>query len=195
MRRPDGRGAGGPPRPLLRPRPGDPGRVGTASATPSGADAAFPACRPASLPAPATSAGPSPPAGLAAGLAADDSHVRGGTERVADRRFLARALACDRTDVAPNGPEGRSAAGTPAGEPGPSPAVSTLVFAALVFAALAGDPVPAKDAVRLSADGPKAVKSRRAAPDTSPAATANPTPPPDHDALPERVSALGTTLS
>ncbi|QDT17214.1 hypothetical protein [Alienimonas californiensis] len=168
-------------------------------------------------------------------LATASSEIGGAAVCVADRRFVARALAAGCTQWALNGPEEPVRCRTPAGEFGPSPAGTTLVFATL-----AGDPVPAEDAVRLTAAEPAAA-DRRTAPDTPDTPVAarngrashfacqtmtapkmprnrlaqnsngyrtngdanghavggeeNPDGPPDHDALLERVSALGSTLS
>ncbi len=136
-----------------------PGGAGSASATLSETDAAFLADRLTSLPGTSDERRPvtleakdgsfliraADEGGTPVELATSDSHVRGEAVCVADRRFVARALACGCTDIALNGPEEPVRCRTPAGELGPSPNVTTLVFATL-----AGDPVPAKDAVRLT---------------------------------------------
>ncbi|MFH5802778.1 hypothetical protein [Alienimonas sp. DA493] len=159
-------------------------------------------------------------------LATGSSQVTGTAICVADRRFVARALTNGCTDLAMFGPE--EPVRCDAGGDGPGTTV--------VFATLAGDPVPAKDAVRLTANAPAAT-NRQTAPDTPDAVRdahvthpapqkraspqmprnritqnlngyttnrsnghavrgdENPDGPPDHDALLERVSALGGTLS
>ncbi|MFH5806670.1 hypothetical protein [Alienimonas sp. DA493] len=78
-------------------------------------------------------------------LVTASSQVRGTAICVADRRFVARALATGCRKIVLNGPEEPvrcDAAGD--GRPGTT----------LVFATLAGDPVPAKDAVRLTGEAP-----------------------------------------
>ncbi|MFH5806828.1 hypothetical protein [Alienimonas sp. DA493] len=83
-------------------------------------------------------------------LATASSETRGGAVCVADRRFLARALAAGCTAWKLNGPEEPVRCDAPdAGDGRPGTTV--------VFATLAGDPVPAEDAVRLTADGPSSV--------------------------------------
>ena len=85
-------------------------------------------------------------------LATASSETRGAGACVADRRFLARALASGCTEWALNGPEEPVRCDAPAagdGRPGTT----------VVFATLAGDPVPAADAVRLTADGPASAAS------------------------------------
>ncbi|NNJ24334.1 hypothetical protein [Alienimonas chondri] len=160
-------------------------------------------------------------------LATASSQVTSKAICVADRRFVARALANGCTEIVLNGPEVPvrcDAAGTET--------LSTTV----VFATLAGDPVPAKDAVRLTADEPTnsapqraaetpvAVREGRSSQPASPTRNVpvmprnriaqhatgyttngsnghavrgdeNPDGTPNHDALLERVSALGSTLS
>ncbi len=97
-------------------------------------------------------------------LATSDSRVRGKAVCVADRRFLARALACGCSNFALNGPEEPVRCRTPAGVLSPSPAVTTVVFATL-----AGGPVLPKDAVRLTADAQTVVTNILTTPDAFPA--------------------------
>ena len=158
-------------------------------------------------------------------LATTDSAVRGEAVCVADRRFLARGLAAGCRTIVLNGLEEPVRLDAP-GDTGIT----------VVFATLAGDPAPAKKAVRLIAGHPGGVESSTT-PDTpdaihpdrvsrpvpqkrnAPAMPRNriaesangyrtngsnghavrgddePNAAPDHDALLERVSALGSTLS
>ena len=161
-------------------------------------------------------------------LATGASTARGEAVCVGDRRFLTRSLSSGCTRIVLNGAE----------EPvrcdaaGPNDAGSVTV----VFATLAGDPVPAKDAVRIAAEAPTAAEALNTS-ETSVAAesgrisrnvsrtkkspemprnriadhangyhadgtngravrdTDEPNAAPDHDALLERVAALGGTLS
>ena len=76
-------------------------------------------------------------------LATASSNARGEAVCVADRRFLISALAAGCTRISANGPEEPVRMDTPDGA-----GVGTTV----VFATLAGDPVPATDAVRISVD-------------------------------------------
>ena len=207
-----------------------PGGVGAASVTLSDADAAFLADRLANLPGAGDERRPvtlqandgsfliraADEGGTPVELATGSSAVRGDAVCVADRRFLAGALTVGCMEITLNGPEEPVRCRTPAGELGPSPAATTLVFAAL-----AGDPVPAKDAVRVAADTRIAATNRRTAPDavrdipptSAPRRTIPVTPTnrlnghatnghaadgehgPDHDAVLARVAALGSTLS
>ena len=163
-------------------------------------------------------------------LATAPAATRGKATCVADRRFLARALSLGCTRIAANGPE------EPVRLDAPDGAGNS---ATVVFATLAGDTVPAKDAVRITDDVDEQDREENHAP---PAATARvrittnpatqkrndaPMPKnriaehangyrsnghangtnghavrgdesnaaPDHDALLERVAALGSTLS
>ncbi|QDT16637.1 hypothetical protein [Alienimonas californiensis] len=79
-------------------------------------------------------------------LTTADSDVRGAAICVADRRFVARALSAGCTQWVLNGPEEPVRCDAPAGDGQPGTTV--------VFATLAGDPVPADGAVRLTAEGP-----------------------------------------
>ena len=167
--------------------------------------------------------------GTAVELATAPAETRGKATCVADRRFLARALSLGCTRIAADGPEEPVRLDTPDGV-GNS--------ATVVFATLAGDPVPAKDAVRIAADAneqdpeethapPAATARGRTAPPTAPNRNDAPMPKnriaehangyrsnghangtnghpvrgdesnaaPDHDALLERVAALGGMLS
>ena len=158
--------------------------------------------------------------GVPVELATGSSAVRGEAVCVADRRFLARGLAAGCTALALNGPEEPVRMTTPAAGPG---------GVTVVFATLASDAVPAKDAVRIAAepaaeeaavpahapDAPAAPAAVREAPPTAPPRRTIPitpanrlnghatngtgaeaeTPPLDHDAVLERVAALGSTLS
>ncbi len=161
-------------------------------------------------------------------LATASSSVTGEAICMADRRFVARALSNGCTEIVLNGSE--------------EPVRCDVIGAdrpgtTIVFATLAGDPVSAKEAVRLTADDPANLAPAKTA--ESPVAACNvrvPQPtsqtrtaptmpsnriaqnqngyrtngganghavrgednsdsPPDHDALLERVSALGSTLS
>ena len=80
-------------------------------------------------------------------LATASSNARGEAVCVGDRRFLISALAAGCTEVALNGPE------EPVRCDAAGPNVERKVT--VVFATLAGDPVPAKDAVRIAADAPE----------------------------------------
>ena len=93
-------------------------------------------------------------------LATAPAETRGKATCVCDRRFLARALSLGCTRVAANGPEEPVRLDTPDG---------TGANATVVFATLAGDPVPAKDAVRIAADADERDREENHAP---PAATA-----------------------
>ena len=167
--------------------------------------------------------------GDAVELATAPAETRGKATCVCDRRFLVRALSLGCTRIAANGPEEPVRLDTPDG---------SGTNATVVFATLAGDAVPAKDAVRIAADvneqdreenhAPPAATARgRTAPPTTPKRNHAPMPKnriaehangyrsnghangtnghavrgdesnaaPDHDALLERVSALGSTLS
>ena len=167
--------------------------------------------------------------GTAVELATAPAETRGKATCVCDRRFLVRALSLGCTRIAANGPEEPVRLDTPDGA-GNS--------ATVVFATLAGDSVPAKDAVRIAADAdeqdpeethaPSAATARGRVTHTTTKRTPTPMPknriaehaddyrsnghvngtnghaargdetpdsPPDHDALLERVSALGSTLS
>ncbi|MEM9703505.1 MAG: hypothetical protein AAF907_13785, partial [Planctomycetota bacterium] len=158
-------------------------------------------------------------------LAAISSQAIGAAVCVADRRFLIRALAAGCMELALFGPDEPIRCRTPDGAgPGPDRTV--------VFATLTGDPAPATNAVRLTAD-PSAAVNMPGAPDTpdtrsisrdssltSSTQRTNPKMPrhpiaeqtnghaangadrqqesgvaPNHEALLERVSALGATLS
>ncbi|MFH5806306.1 hypothetical protein [Alienimonas sp. DA493] len=122
-------------------------------------------------------------------LATAYSEVRGGAVAVADRRFLARALAagCDR--IALHGPE-EPVRCDAAGDGGTT----------VVFATLAGDAVAASGAVRLTAEAPAP-----AAPATVPFRSPDPAPEmprsqqdapaADPEALLDRAAALTATLS
>ena len=94
--------------------------------------------------------------GVPVELATGSSAVRGETVCVADRRFLARGLAAGCTALALNGPEEPVRMATPASGPG---------GVTVVFATLAGDAVPAKDAVRVAAE-PAAAETAAAFTDT-----------------------------
>ena len=98
--------------------------------------------------------------GTAVELAAAPAETRGKAVCVADRRFLVRALSSGCTRLAVNGPEEPVRLDTPEGV---TPNVT------VVFATLAGDAVPAKDAVRIAAEEPAAA-AVAAPPDTSGAA-------------------------
>ena len=98
--------------------------------------------------------------GNAVELATAPAETRGKATCVCDRRFLARALSLGCTRIAANGPEEPVRLDTPNG---------TVANATVVFATLAGDPVPAKDAVRIAAD---ANEQDREENDTPPAANA-----------------------
>ena len=165
--------------------------------------------------------------GDAVELATAPAEARGKAVCVCDRRFLARALSLGCTRISADGPEEPVRLDTPD---------DTGNSATVVFATLAGDPVPAKDAVRIAADAnaqdheentrtPPAANARdRMTPNpTTPKRNSIPMPKnriaehangyrsnghangvnghdqrdaaPDHDALLERVSALGSTLS
>ena len=76
-------------------------------------------------------------------LATAPAETRGKATCVCDRRFLARALSLDCTRVSADGPEEPVRLDTPNG---------AINSATVVFATLAGDTVPAKDAVRIAAD-------------------------------------------
>ena len=108
--------------------------------------------------------------GTAVELATAPAETRGKATCVCDRRFLARALSLGCTRIAANGPEEPVRLDTSDG---------AGTDATVVFATLAGDPVPAKDAVRIAADAderdreenhaPPAVNARgRIAPTTTP---------------------------
>ena len=155
--------------------------------------------------------------GVPVELATGSSAVRGACVCVADRRFLARGLAAGCTTLALNGPEEPVRMATPAAGPG---------GLTVVFATLAGDAAPAKDAVRVAAEpaadeaavpahAPDAPAAVREVPPTAPPRRTIPitpanrlnghtangisaeaaAPPLDHDAVLERVAALGSTLS
>ena len=133
-------------------------------------------------------------------LATASSDVTGEAIAVADRRFLARALAAGCSRIAPHGPEEPVCCDTP-GEGGTT----------VVFATLAGESVAAEGAVRLAAEpspAPAAVEPESAPPSVpfrtpselpavtrtrsdAPAAPAAPAP----EALIERTAALTATLS
>ena len=220
-----------------------PGGEGRASVSLSEADAAFLRDRLASLPGAVDDRRPvtleaaggvlsvraAEEGGAPVELATSDSPVRGAAACAADRRFLALALAAGCPEIALHGPEEPVRCEAPGGGAG-----GTTV----VFATLAGDPVPAADAVRLTAGGPAPDPAPKPADERSAAAqfpakrSAGPAPrdpgpsrsahlvigpagrpggrgptdeiprngrrgpdAPDHDALLERVSALGGTLS
>ena len=164
-----------------------PGGVGAASVTLSGTDAAFFADRLTSLPGTGDERKPvtleakdgsfliraADEGGTPVELATIDSHVRGEAVCVADRRLLARALAAGCTDLSLSGPEEPVRCRTPAGPLGPAPDGATVVFATL-----AGDPVPAAGAVRLSADPPAAAEAVTIS--ETPAATGHGRVPVDH---------------
>ena len=81
--------------------------------------------------------------GTAVELTTAPAETRGKAICVADRRFLVRALSLGCTRISADGPEEPVRLDTPDGA-GNS--------ATVVFATLAGEPVPAKDAVRVAAD-------------------------------------------
>ena len=81
--------------------------------------------------------------GTAVELATAPAETRGKAVCVCDRRFLARALSLGCTRIAANGPEEPVRLDTPDG---------AAANATVVFATLAGEPVPAKDTVRIAAD-------------------------------------------
>ncbi|QDT16774.1 hypothetical protein [Alienimonas californiensis] len=219
-----------------------PGGEGKASVSLSGADAAFLADRLDRLPGVGADRRPvtleakdglfliraADEGGRPVELATASSQVSGTAICVADRRFVGRALSNGCTEIVLNGAE----------EPVRCDAAGTETLSTtIVFATLAGDPVSAKDAVRLTADEPTnsappraaetpvAVREGRTSQPASPTRTAptmprnriaqnangyrtngdanghavrgeeNPDTSPDHDALLERVSALGSTLS
>ena len=81
--------------------------------------------------------------GVPVELATSSSAVRGEAVCVADRRFLTRGLAAGCTTLALSGPEEPVRMATPAAGAG---------GVTVVFATLAGDAVPAKDAVRVAAE-------------------------------------------
>ena len=96
--------------------------------------------------------------GTAVELATSPAETRGKTTCVCDRRFLIRALSLGCTRVTANGPEEpvRMDAADGAGN-----------SATVVFATLAGYPVPATDAVRIAADAPETTQEEET---TTPAA-------------------------
>ncbi|QDT16399.1 hypothetical protein [Alienimonas californiensis] len=152
-----------------------PGGEGTACVTLSAADAAFLADRLDRLPGAGADRRPitleirdgvflvraAEEGGAPVELATASSETRGSAVCVADRRFVARALASGCTEWALCGPEEPVRCDAPAGDGQPGTTV--------VFATLAGDPVPADGAVRLTADLP-AASDRRTTPDTPDAA-------------------------
>ena len=81
--------------------------------------------------------------GTAVELATAPAETRGKATCVCDRRFLTRALSLGCTRISANGPEEPVRLDTPDGQG---------TNATVVFATLAGDPAPAKDAVRIAAD-------------------------------------------
>ena len=98
--------------------------------------------------------------GDAVELTTAPAETRGKTTCVCDRRFLARALSLGCTRIAASGPEEPVRLDTPDG---------AGANATVVFATLAGDTVPAKDAVRIAADANEQDREENHAP---PAATA-----------------------
>ena len=98
--------------------------------------------------------------GDAVELATAPAETRGKATCVCDRRFLARALSLGCTKIAANGPEEPVRLDAPDG---------TGANVTVVFATLAGDAVPAKDAVRIAADADERDREENHAP---PAATA-----------------------
>ncbi len=130
-------------------------------------------------------------------LATASSETTGDAIAVADRRFLARALSARCSKVSLYGPEEPVRCDTP-GEAGTT----------VVFATLAGDPIPAEGTVRLTAEAspvPSAVEPKSAPPSvpfrnsietpavtrSRPETSAAPAP----EALLERTAALTATLS
>ena len=98
--------------------------------------------------------------GTAVELATAPAETRGRATCVCDRRFLTRALSVGCTKISADGPEEPVRLDTPDG---------AGANATVVFATLAGDPVPAKDAVRIAADANGQDREENYAP---PAATA-----------------------
>ena len=98
--------------------------------------------------------------GTAVELATAPAETRGKATCVCDRRFLARALSLGCTKISADGREEPVRLDTPD---------DRAAAATIVFATLAGDPVPAKDAVRIAADANEQDHEENHAP---PAATA-----------------------
>ena len=94
-------------------------------------------------------------------LATASSNARGEAVCVGDRRFLSVALSAGCTRISANGPEEPVRMDAPGGS-------GTDIT--VVFATLAGDPVPADGAVRVVADAPETTHEEATA--TPPAATA-----------------------
>ena len=94
-------------------------------------------------------------------LATSPSETRGRAACLCDRRFLVRALSLSCTRVTANGPE------EPVRMDAPGDDAASIT---VVFATLAGDPVPADGAVRVVADAPETTHEEATA--TPPAATA-----------------------
>ena len=92
--------------------------------------------------------------GVPVELATASSNARGDAVCVADRRFLISALAAGCTRITANGPE------EPVRMDAPDGAGNS---ATVVFATLAGDPVPATDAVRIAADIPETTREEETA--------------------------------
>ena len=90
--------------------------------------------------------------GSAVELATAPTETRGKATCVADRRFLTRALSLGCTRVTANGPEEPVRMDAPGGD---------AAGITVVFATLAGDPVPATDAVRIAADVPETAHEER----------------------------------
>ncbi|QDT15076.1 hypothetical protein [Alienimonas californiensis] len=183
-----------------------PGGEGKASVTLSDADAAFLADRLDRLPGTGDHRRPvtlevrdgvflvraAEEGGEPVELATASSNVRGAGIAVADRRFLARALAAGCSRMALHGPEEPVRCDAP-GDGGTT----------VVFATLAGDPVPAEGAVRLAAEAEPSPAAP--APATVPFRSSNPAPEMprpkpdapavDPEALLDRTAALAATLS
>ncbi|MFH5804355.1 hypothetical protein [Alienimonas sp. DA493] len=132
-------------------------------------------------------------------LATASSQVRGAAVCVADRRFVARALTAGCTQWALNGPEEPVRCDGPDADEG-HPGVT------VVFATLAGDPVPAEGAVRLTADGPSSPVAAASTSSPAPVPAKRPAAPmpanrlnghaaADPEALLDRATALQATLA